>query len=265
MKINIFLWLMAFTFTGKAVNAQLAKNVATDPSAQLKELIRLPQLSMPSVKMPTSSKFFHKPLMPGYDIKKTIEQAKLMCPLLNSKSTILLQGERANDQEVGLQWKTTHAFYSNAFDVERSLGDSLHFEKVNFVWAKGNKIKEKYQLPDNNDYNELSYYRIKMLFFDGNFSYSNIAEVKGYDKFLFSIYPNPASAGIWIALSSKVRGKGNISIIDSEGKTVLQYSSFVTDGYNQKDIDIARLPTGVYTIKATLPDKHIRFGKLVKN
>jgi DNA-binding beta-propeller fold protein YncE len=106
----------------------------------------------------------------------------------------LLQGERANDQEVGLQWKTTHAFYSNAFDVERSLGDSLHFEKVNFVWAKG-----------------------------------------------------------------------NISIIDSEGKKVLQYSSFVTDGYNQKDIDIARLPTGVYTIKATLPDKHIRFGKLVKN
>ena len=66
-------------------------------------------------------------------------------------------------------------------------------------------------------------------------------------------------------LSSTAQGRGNISISNGEGETVLQYFPYVTEGYNQKGIDIARLPAGVYIIKATLPDRQIRFGKLIKD
>lgn len=264
MKINNLLWLFASVCMGQAVNAQTAKKISSDPAAQLRLLVQAPKLEMPTIKMPAKPDFSNKPVMPGYDIKKTIEEADKMCPLLNLKSTLLLTGERANNELVGLQWKTTNTFSSNSFDVERSLGDSLHFEKVNFVWAQGSKIKEKYKLPDNNDFNEWSYYRIKMLLMDGSATYSNIAKVKGYDKFIFSIYPNPTSSGVLVMLSSSVAGIGKFSIIDAEGKTVKQYSSSVAEGLNRKDIDISQLAAGVYLMTVVLPDKQTRLKKIIK-
>jgi hypothetical protein len=145
MKMNKFLWLLCSLFVMKVASAQPLKNISADPPAQLKQLTLLPALRMPSVEMPTLKHPVQKPEMPGYNIKKSIEEAKLQCPLLTARSTLLLHGERSSDEQVGLQWKTTNTFYSNAFEVERSLGDTLHFEKVNFLWAKGNQIKEKYQ------------------------------------------------------------------------------------------------------------------------
>jgi len=264
MKINNFLTLLAFVCVGQGVSAQATKNFSADPVAQLKQLVDVPKLEMPTIKMPGLPDLNNKPVMPGYDVKKAIEDGNKMCPLLNARSTLLLTGERANNELVGLQWKTTNTFNSNSFDVERSLGDTLHFEKVNFVWAKGSKTKEKYKLPDYNDFNELSYYRIKMLLFDGSFRYSNIAKVKGYDKFIFSLYPNPTSSGIQVMLSSQVPGIGKFSIIDGQGKTVKQYSSFVAEGSNRKDLDISQLPAGVYLITVVLPDKQTRLKKIIK-
>ena len=254
---------MVLAFTVQEVAAQLPKKFFADPSAQIRQLIQLPRLDMPSIKMPKLPDLANRPVMPGYNIKKAIEDAEERCPLLNAKSTILLDGQRTSDEQVGLEWKTTNAYYSDAFDIERSLGDTLHFEKVNFVWAKGNKAKEKYQLPDNNDYSELSYYRIRMVMMDGSSRYSNIAAVRGYG--ILSLYPNPSSANVSIILSSKVQGTGKISITDGAGKTVQQYSSPIIEGYNQKDLDIARLSAGVYIITVTLPDKQMRVRKLIKN
>jgi hypothetical protein len=264
MKINNLLWVFACVCMGQAVNAQTTKKISSDPAAQLRLLVQVPGLEMPTIKMPAKPDFSNRPVMPGYDIKKAIEDANKMCPLLNLKSTLLLTGERANDELVGLQWKTTNTFGSNSFDVERSLGDSLHFEKVNLVWAQGGKINEKYKLPDYNDFNEWSYYRIKMLLIDGTASYSNIAKVKGYDKFIFSLYPNPTSSGVQVMLSSTVPGIGRFSIIDGQGKTVRQYSSIVAEGLNRKDLDISRLPAGVYLITVVLPDKQTRLKKIIK-
>ena len=264
MKINNLLWLFAWVCMGQAVSGQTTKNISSDPAAQLRQLVQIPKLQMPTIKMPERPDFTNKPAMPGYDIKKTMEEADKMCPLLNLKSTLLLTGERANNEVVGLQWKTTNTFNSNSFEVERSLGDSLHFEKVNFVWAQGSKIKEKYKLPDNNDFNEWSYYRIKLLLTDGTARYSNIAKVKGYDQFVFSIYPNPTSSGVQVMLSSTVPGTGKFSIIDSHGKTVKQYASFVREGLNREDVEISQLPAGVYLITVVLPDKQTRLKKIIK-
>lgn len=247
----------------KVASAQPLKNISADPPAQLKQLTVLPGLSMPSVEMPTLKHPVQKPEMPGYNIKKSIEEAKLQCPLLTARSTLSLHGERSSDEQVGLQWKTTNTFYSNAFEVERSLGDTLHFEKVNFLWAKGNKIKEKYQVPDNNDYSQASFYRVKMILMDGTFEYSNIARVKGYQSFL--LYPNPTSTEFRIMVSSNQTGTGKISVVDASGKTVQQSDFALRDGDNQEFVDVARLASGIYTVTVTMPDNQIRLKKFVKN
>jgi hypothetical protein len=263
MKMNRYLWLLCLLLMMQLVTAQPAKNISADPAAQLRELTLLPRLTMPSVKMPALRESFQKPQMPGYNIKKAIEVAKLKCPFLTARSTLFLNGERSSNEQVGLQWKTKNTFYSNAFEVERSLGDTMHFEKVNFLWAKGNNIKEKYQLPDNNDYHQSSYYRIKMILTDGTFTYSNIAKVKGYEDFF--LYPNPSSSQFRIIVSSNTFGTGKIALVDASGKTVQQSNFTVTEGSNQKDVDIATLPTGVYMVMVTMPGNQLRLKKLVKN
>ena len=263
MKMNKFLWLLCLLFDMQVATAQPLKNISADPVAQLRQLTLLTPLNMPSVEMPALKQSFHKPEMPGYNIKKSIEEGKLKCPLLTARPTLLLNGERSSNEQVGLQWKTTNTYYSNAFEVERSLGDTLHFENVNFVWATGNTLKEKYQVPDDNDYSQFSYYRVKMILMDGTFKYSNIARVKGYESFF--LYPNPASDEFRVMVSSNKVGTGKISVVDASGKTVLQSDFPVTEGINSKDVNIANLASGIYMITITMPDKQVRLKKFVRD
>ena len=92
MKMNRYLWLLCLLLMMQLVTAQPAKNISADPAAQLRELTLLPRLTMPSVKMPTLRESFQKPQMPGYNIKKAIEVAKLKCPFLTARSTLFLNG-----------------------------------------------------------------------------------------------------------------------------------------------------------------------------
>lgn len=216
--------------------------------------------------MPAKISVPNKVSVSGFDIAKNMETAKQQCPFLKYKPTLQLQGERMNNEKVGLKWETTNGFDNWAFDVTRSLGDTLHFEKINFVWADERvSIKEKYRMPDDNNYNEVSYYRLKLLLNDGRFVYSNIAAVKGYDKFFFALYPNPASHKLKINLSTKEDGNAGITVYDASGKMVQQQSSFVTKGNDVKEIDVSKFSPGSYTVKMILPDRQIRTGKFVKN
>ena len=113
---------MVFTFAGQVGRAQLTKNFSNDPVSQLRALIEIPRLEMPSVKMPKLPGL-SKPAMPGYNLKKAIENAKALCPLL--KPELSLEGERNSNVQVGLQWKITNTVNRMAFDVERSLSDTF--------------------------------------------------------------------------------------------------------------------------------------------
>ncbi len=266
MKTYIILWIMVCLFFSRVVNSQPVQNVRTNPSQQLKQSLQIHRLAPPSLKMPAKIAMPKKVSVNGFDIVKNMEIAKQQCPLLKYSPTLQLQGERMNNEKVGLKWETTNGFDNWAFDVTRSLGDTMHFEKINFVWADERvSIREKYQLPDNNNYNEVSYYRLKLMLNDGRFVYSNIAAVKGYYNFLFALYPNPAMDKLKINISTKEDGMAGITVYDASGKMVKQQSAFVTKGNDVQEIDVSKFVAGSYTIKMILPDKQIRTGKFVKN
>ncbi|MEJ7675639.1 MAG: T9SS type A sorting domain-containing protein [Chitinophagaceae bacterium] len=266
MKTYNYLWMMVCTFFCQIVCSQSVQNNRADPSVQLKQLLQLPLVGLPLLKMPA---IISKPKMPAiiaFDIAKNMTEAKQLCPFLKFIPALQLEGERNSNENVGLQWETTNGFDTRAFDVYRSLGDTIHFEKINFVWANERiSIKDKYHLPDNNDYNEVSYYRLKLLLNDGKFVYSNIVAVNGYDKFLFALYPNPAAHKLKINLSTKEGGSASITVYDASGKMVLRESSFLIKGYELREIDVTKLSGGLYTVKMILPDKQIRIGKFLKN
>jgi hypothetical protein len=69
------------------------------------------------------------------------------------------------------------------------------------------------------------------------------------------IYPNPADGIISINVSAKSR----VTIVNMEGQRIMER----TINYPSGQIDISRLPSGVYFIKVT-GEKKVKIGKIVK-
>jgi hypothetical protein len=263
MKKYNFLWIVIAMLSGLIVNGQANKSIKADPVAQLKQLIEVPPVEMVSIKMVTIPMLSPESLTVGYDIKRTVEDAKMRCPLLQFDQTLELEGERNSMEEVGLEWKTTNAFSGLYFDVERSFKDTMSFEKVDLVWANDG-AKEKYQLPDDNDNEAVSYYRVKLQLNDGNYKYSNTIAVKGFARNMFAVYPNPASADFWLKLSTQQAGNANFTLLNSQGEKVFQKTLTLSTGFNLEQIGIGNLPAGIYMIKVVLPDKQMRTIRITK-
>lgn len=264
MKKTKLKFLSACLLFSQFLSAQSNLDKKFDPVDQIKQLTRLPDIEAPELELPTLVSYQKIHLIPEFNIAKKLSEARQLCLLNSSKSILELDGERNSNEVVGLEWKATNNFRGVYFNVERSVNDTTNFEKVNSVWSKEGKNQEKYQLPDNNNHESFSYYRIKQQLTDGSFKYSNIIAIKGFNRFLFKVYPNPALDKVLVNLSSIVDGVADFSLYNSEGKRVQQEFSYLTKGKNQKEININRLPAGLYFFKVLLPDKQIRTGKLIK-
>jgi hypothetical protein len=208
-----------------------------------------------------------KPVIVTINTKDMMNKAKAKCALFkNLQPSLILKAERANNVSANLQWETKYAFYATGFDIEKSLGDSLHFFTVNFAApSKAGSFKKKYQLPDHNDYTGISFYRIKQRNNDTGFAYSNIVSIKGNEALSFKIYPVPALDKVWIDVLPKQSGNLAIIVYDPAGKIVHQQSTSGTQNRHVvQSINISQLAAGLYQLKVLMPDKSFLNGKFIK-
>ena len=186
--------------------------------------------------------------------------------LKKRKATLVLNAERANDAMANLRWQTKYAFYATGFNIERSLGNSLHFSTIaTAAVSEETSFKINYSLPDYNDYSGLSFYRIKQLNRDTGFVYSNIVSIKGIESLPFKIYPNPASNTLRIDIMPNQSGNFEIVIYDAAGKMIQQQTGVCTQYMHATtSMDISDLAAGSYQVKVLQPDKAFLAGKFVK-
>ena len=158
---------------------------------------------------------------------------------------------RINNEKVLLNWKTTHEIQNKGFDVERSLGNANLFEYINFVPAQLNNSNEKkYTLFDNNNFEGLSYYRLKQIDIDNKFVYSKIEVVKGYTNALaINLYPNPATITLTATAKFNKNDVGKLLLFDATQKLLETKSITINKGYNLYSIPVGVLTPGVYYIK----------------
>ncbi len=265
MKTYKFLWLTVCAFLSHSASSQVVKLHSNDPKEQLKQMLQLPRIGPPVLKLPTVQQP-KKPKIAGFNLESKLQEAKLLCPLLQYIPAIQLEGERSNNEVIGLKWETINGFDNSAFEVERSLGDTLHFQKVNFVWAtEKSKRRDTYSLSDNNNYEEVSYYRLRLLLNNGKSIYSNTAAIKGYDDARFSVYPSPATTKLMINFSTRQQGNASLSIYDASGRIVKQQTFFSTKGNMFQEINVANLASGLFTIKLVMPHQKARLESFMKN
>jgi len=170
-------------------------------------------------------------------------------------SLLSFKGEHAGNQNI-LRWSTANELNNSGFEVQYSF-NRHDFRKLAFVNSKatnGNSSSVlNYQYADNKAPGGNVYYRLMQIDKDGQSSYSNVILIKG-EKInglaLNMLYPNPAKNVLNLIISSPENNNINIMITDLAGKKVYQQAFSLSNGGNNLDLDIARLPAGTYFLKA---------------
>jgi hypothetical protein len=133
--------------------------------------------------------------------------------------------------QVELDWSTASETNNQGFEIERMLEHESSFQKIAWVDGHGTTtLTNYYQLMDDNNYSDVSYYRLKQIDFDGSFAYSDIRAVAGMQskngsELNVAIFPNPVSDVLKISFQDlpKEIESATIKIITIDGKILYQY------------------------------------------
>ena len=162
-----------------------------------------------------------------------------------------LAGRRVNNSTVALNWKTFTEINSAGFFIERSLASSGNFIRQAFVPGAGNSTTTQYyQANDPNNFNGISYYRIRQTDIDSTMHFSNIIAVKGFsNKPFLQVFPNP---GTNTSLSFAITGLNpnepvSITITDVLGRILKTKNNVLVQG-NIPLQSITKLATGFYMV-----------------
>jgi len=161
------------------------------------------------------------------------------------------------NKEVLIQWQTVSETNNDYFILERSKDAINWLEIANIDGAGNSNSLLSYNYVDKFS---KAFYRLKQVDFDGNFSYSNIIQVKCEDNLqdnsieIISIYPNPAQNDFNYNIISTKDREINISVINVLGKIILREHNYIKEGLNNYSINVSSLAPSVYYFKIETVD-----------
>ena len=158
---------------------------------------------------------------------------------------------KAINNKVQLDWKTAHETNTDRFDVERS-ADGVNFSKIGAVAASQNSSTESdFSFEDEQALSGTSYYRLKQVDIDGQFTYSIVISVKMNTQLSVKIIGNPVHNNLHFLVSGVIRKDFQLSILDVTGK---RYKSITgVDGSQQ--LNVSDLSAGMYFLEYQLDGK----------
>jgi endo-1,4-beta-D-glucanase Y len=146
---------------------------------------------------------------------------------------------------VKLEWNTGSEKDASHFDIERS-ADGENFVKIGKVNAAGNSTRpEYYTFLDPEPLNGISYYRLVVVDNDGKSAAGNVIAIEKESPGI-TVFPNPSSGEITIAMKETGEKISCLTITDILGKEILS----LNNEFSVKTIDISSLPEGTYIITA---------------
>ncbi len=145
-----------------------------------------------------------------------------------------------NSTQVNLQWVTENEINLVRYDLERS-SDGANYTTLTTIPARGSSSQLIYKTNDNDPFEGINYYRLKITDIGGRFTYSDIATINFHKKYDFSIWPNPAKDYFVISNAGNFT---QVQIIDAAGKLVRQLNRSTDNRYT-----IFGLAKGLYVVK----------------
>ena len=166
-----------------------------------------------------------------------------------------------------LTWRTENELNNKYFDIERS-EDGINFKKVGLVKGNGTtSITQYYQYNDElNTTVSIIYYRLKIVDFNGNFTFSKIIPLKllGILNEQISVYPNPFIDNFKIAINILQDEEALYRLLSFDGKEIFVRKIFLQKGVNIILVnDLTHISSGNYILEI-IAGRETYFKKVIK-
>jgi hypothetical protein len=162
--------------------------------------------------------------------------------------------------KVDLKWVITSQMNTSYFIIERSTANN-NFEAIDTATAINNgRFTTTYQRIDNYPVNGNDFYRLKIVDFDGHFTYSTFVMVRVNNAKAPLLYPNPGKT--IINIMQRTDPVKSIIIYNMMGKALIRLSNKSAD--NIIKISTANLPKGTYLVEIATSTSVYRDNLLIQ-
>jgi len=175
---------------------------------------------------------------------------------------------QGKNEDAMIYWNTVQETGVANFEIERSR-DAQHWDRIGMVPARGNASKGyAYKFTDENILRELLfqesiYYRLKTNDFNGQFSYSEMRNLKQNEPSSVELYPNPVVDQLSVQIGKELEYSKFLSmtIYDPAGRAVR--SQELSPNFTKQNINIGDLEQGTYYVKI-MADGGVYWSAIVK-
>ncbi len=167
-----------------------------------------------------------------------------------------------DNNKVVLKWKTASELNNDKFLVERSNEAEEWSTIANIKGAGNSNTIKSYEFTDFEPNVNTTYYRLKQIDLDGEYSYSEviISECIIVSSVSINLYPNPAVTDVKLTVSESLIGSKYV-ISNNVGQNIL----FGKVEKEQSNINIHELSPGVYILMIKTESGNVYKEKLVVN
>ncbi len=160
-----------------------------------------------------------------------------------------------------LQWSTTSEINCDYYEVQRSRNGS-EFEKIGVVDGHGTTLEPSaYKYEDYSYTDEITYYRLKQVDFNGEAHYSSILVVTQEVPETFEIvkvYPNPAEDQLNVHFYLPQSAKATVIVSGLNGRELYRETSYYGKGGTIVQLDVQDYQPGLYMVTILDEETHNR-------
>lgn len=164
---------------------------------------------------------------------------------------------------VQLNWKSIEDASLSHYYVQKSR-NGKDWANIGTQQASGQNSNVSYNLEDASLLVGTTYYRLQLMYNNGNSLLSDVRQISHGIKGSFILAPNPASKQTVLTFIAGEEEITTLALRNSAGGTVQSQKVKLSKGSNAVSIDVSSLPAGLYTIQMKTA-KGIITDTLIKN
>jgi hypothetical protein len=181
----------------------------------------------------------------------TTAPATVSCVLLSTDIESFL-GQNAGEYNE-LEWTVSDASLVKEFIIEKSL-DAVNWEPMTTV--QGNDPQLSYRVEDQQPFNMVTYYRLKVVDPTENFTYSNVISISSNNNpnagLVSDIYPNPTKDRFFFNYTgNNMDTPVNVEVVNMMGQVIEAYEVNLTDPNELFEVNTSRYTEGIYFVNIT--------------
>lgn len=157
------------------------------------------------------------------------------------------------DNGVEVKWQTASENNSDFYAVERSL-DGQNWNEIAAKTAAGNStILLNYSIIDEDRMAGTRYYRLNQLDKNGtSVVYGPISSSCSFNEMAVTVFPNPASSNVTIAVQTPTAGLVELNIHAMDGKLIAHSSAMIESGSTVLPFNLEGNKSGVFLVSILL-------------